>query len=129
MLAKQPTPILSPSGGDTLWDATYIGTPRVTRVVQITGRVIFRLYFAAGKEAKRSIGYAGSFDGLAFGSFSENPIFVPKDNVVEPHVIPYQGGFLMFFTRISGSRRGIFLAGHRLKGPYGPIEADVVDAE
>ncbi|MCA9524350.1 MAG: hypothetical protein KC609_25455 [Myxococcales bacterium] len=126
---KSPQPLLAPSGDEGRWDTTFIGTPRVIRVVQVTGRPIFRLYFAGGKDARRSIGYAGSFDGLQFSPFVENPIFVPRENVIEPCVIPFQSGFMMYFNRISGSRTGIFLAGHRLRGPYGPAESDASDGD
>lgn len=111
--SKDAEPLLR-RGKSGTWNAAFVGAPRVTAVKLVSGRTIYRMYFT-GRGNRNAIGFAGSFDALAWSEFAQNPVFELGDGVSAAHVLPYLSGALMFFEKTVQGKTTIGIAGHRVQ--------------
>ena len=98
-----------------------IGSPEVTLASSGAGRPVYRLFFSSGEDARASIHFAASHDGLNFSLFDRNPI-IEEDRYDEfgPSNLFDGERYLLFFSRNRrGTERGIVWAIH---APENPVE-------
>jgi len=98
-----------------------IGSPEVRLASSGAGRPVYRLFFSSGEDARASIHFAASHDGLSFRLFDRNPI-IEEDRYDEfgPSNLFDGERYLLFFSRNRrGTERGIVWAIH---APQNPVE-------
>jgi hypothetical protein len=98
-----------------------IGSPEVRLASSGAGRPVYRLFFSSGEDARASIHFAASHDGLNFSLFDRNPI-IEEDRYDEFGASNVFDGerYLLFFSRNRrGTERGIVWAIH---APENPVE-------
>lgn len=97
-------PVLGPNTFDEQFDVGGVGAPFV-RITSWAGRPVFDLWYRGWDASGDStVGFAGSFDGLGYKRFDENPV-LPAGGVQEtdPCVISMGVGSLMLFAQGSAS--------------------------
>jgi hypothetical protein len=98
-----------------------IGSAEVRLASSGAGRPVYRLFFSSGEDARSSIHFAASHDGLSFSLFDRNPI-IEEDRYDEfgPSNLFDGERYLLFFSRNRrGTERGIVWAIH---APENPVE-------
>ena len=79
-----PEPVLS-RGRAGEWDGDRIGDPMVSVEAWSSGRRVYRMLYAGSDGDNYSIGYAASWDGIAWEKFQNNPVldeFIVISNLV-----------------------------------------------
>ncbi len=101
-------PVLSPSGVVDSFDEVGLGAPFVS-ISNEVGREVFDLWYV-GLDAggDRTVGFAGSHDGLGFGRLDQNPV-LPRGSPPEgdPCVVGHSTTAVMFYTQGAGDARSI----------------------
>ena len=90
--------VLGPSREDGGFDAFAVSAPSVQVEQSALGRTLFRLWYAGTDQdgGTVSVGLSGSFDGLRFERYAENPVRFHAD---VPSVYPVaDGGFAMLYA-------------------------------
>ncbi len=111
-MAAGRTPVLEanplPDPLSELFDARAVGGSSIF-ISNEAGRPVFDLWYAGQRaDGDWTIGFAGSYDGLQFTRFEENPVLktgVPMET--DPCVVPQSVSALMFYTHGEGIRRTI----------------------
>jgi hypothetical protein len=104
------TPVLAPNPSPLpdLFDETALGGASIS-ISNEAGRAVFDLWYAGRRaDGDWSIGFAGSYDGLEFKRFEDNPVLksgIPMET--DPCVISQSISAVMFYTHGEGSRRTI----------------------
>jgi len=107
-LSSGRTPVLGPNPLLGLFDETAVGGASIA-ISNEAGRAVFDLWYAGRRaDGDWSIGFAGSYDGLLFKRFEENPVLksgVPVET--DPCVVVQSVSAVMFYTHGEGERRTI----------------------
>jgi len=102
------TPVLAPNPLLGLFDETAVGGASIS-ISNEAGRAVFDLWYAGRRaDGDWSIGFAGSYDGLLFKRFEDNPVVksgVPVET--DPCVIAQSISAVMFYTHGEGIYRTI----------------------
>lgn len=102
------TPALGPNPLLGLFDETAVGGASIA-ITNEAGRAVFDLWYAGRRaDGDWNIGFAGSYDGLLFERYEENPVLksgVPME--ADPCVVLRSVSAVMFYTHGEGQRRTI----------------------
>jgi hypothetical protein len=103
---------------DTCWDAGGVGGPEVRLATTGAGRAVFRLFYTGLGATGLELGFAASWDGLAFERFVYNPVIATDASERQATNVQVGERYLLFFEeRISNTVRGIAVSTNDTPAP------------
>ncbi|MFH2008551.1 MAG: hypothetical protein ABI333_18330 [bacterium] len=101
-------PVLGPNPFAGQFDEAAVGAPTIT-ITNDSGRPVYDMWYSGVRaDGDLCIGFAGSYDGLLFKRFDENPVLKPGIPAeADPSVITYEFTAVMFYTLGTGLDRAV----------------------
>lgn len=83
----------------TCWDADGVESPEVRRARTPTGRTVWRMFYTGRRGGKTGLGFAASFDGVAWSRYAHNPVLDDAGSEREPSNVLLGGRYLLYFVQ------------------------------
>ncbi len=100
VLAPDPECFDTAGEPETCWDADAITEAEVRRARTATGQTVYRMFYAAHDGGSTELGFAASFDGLAFTRYAYNPVVEGTGNERSPTSVLAGDTYLLFWDEV-----------------------------
>ena len=84
------------------FDADAVGDPFVRRVTSPLGRTLWDLWYVGREGGEAALGFAGSFDGVAWSRYRDNPVLPSGVRPASPWVVELDGGTALLLDSVDG---------------------------
>ncbi len=103
---------------DPCWDRMGVDDAEVRVARTALGRTVFRMmYTGVGTSFNRGVGFAASFDGVAFNRYPFNPIFSESGRESQPSNVKLGNTYWLFFRDRVGNAEGLGYATIEVDSP------------
>lgn len=119
VLAPDPECFDTSGEVETCWDADAITEAEVRRARTATGQTLYRMFYAAHDGGSTELGFAASYDGVAFSRYAYNPVVTGSGNERSPTSVLAAETYLLLWdeSRNPPSFGGIVRAEHVPSAP------------